>query len=238
MLDWTALQTRHDELEAARALLADEHSRGVLDAFVSFCRDLDDSGFPTVTPSPYFPEDLPRWAPSLRMIDCGAFDGDSVVAACRNGYRIDASISFEPDPRSFELLSTRIRSIPGAMALPCGVCDRTETKLFASQGDTGSALSTSGNLAVQCIALDEAMPHFAPNLIKLDIEGSEEAALRGAEHLIRRSRPGLAVSVYHLPSDIWRIPLLLSEYLDGRARFYLRRHSRTIADTVLYVFPE
>jgi hypothetical protein len=82
------------------------------------------------------------------------------------------------------------------------------------------------------------MPHFAPNLIKLDIEGSEEAALRGAEHLIRRSRPGLAVSVYHLPSDIWRIPLLLSEYLDGRARFYLRRHSRTIADTVLYVFPE
>ena len=238
MLDGMSLELHREELQNARLLLADDHSRGVFDGFIAFCRELDDTGFPAISPNPYFPTDLPRWAGRLRMIDCGAFDGDSVRAALSHGYFVEASISFEPDPVNYRRLASNIHAIGGAMAWPCGVSDRTQTLRFSAQGDTGSAVSESGGVHVQCVSLDDAVPHFAPNLVKLDIEGSEEAALRGAERIIRTHRPGLAVSVYHLPTDIWRIPLFLSATLGANTRFFLRRHSRTIADTVLYVFPD
>ncbi len=238
MLDGGSLEHHSGELKHARSLLCDAHSQAVFDAFVAFCRELDDTGFPPISPNPYFPSDLPRWCERLRLIDCGAFDGDSVRAAQSHGYTIEASISFEPDPANFNRLATNIVSIAGAMAWPCGVSDQTRMLRFAAQGDTGSSVSATGDVHVQCVTLDDTIPHFAPNLIKLDIEGSEESALRGAERLIRSHRPGIAVSVYHLPTDIWRIPLYLSEILGADTKFFLRRHSRTIADTVLYVFPQ
>jgi len=238
MLDASDVGNHKPELAAARALLSDDHSRQVFDAFVAFVTQLDDSGFPEITPDPYFPADLPRWPKQLRMIDCGAFDGDSVRAAIKRGYKVEASISFEPDPVNFESLAQNNHAIPCAMALPCGVLDRTTMLQFSAQSDTGSSICTNGGISIQCVKLDDVIPHFAPNMIKLDIEGSEEAALRGAETIIRSSRTGLAVSVYHLPTDIWRIPLYLSSIIGPKCQFYLRRHSRTIADTVLYVYPE
>jgi len=237
MLDAKEMDLHAIELSQARTLLCDDHSKRVYDAFIRFVQELDDSGFPEITPKPYFPDDLPRWSNPLRLIDCGGFDGDTLRSALTNCYQIEASASFEPDPRNFVRLAKNIKQIMGAQAWPCGVSDRTETLRFSAQGDTGSSVNSSGELSIQCVSLDEALPHFAPNLIKFDIEGSEQAALRGAENLIREFRPGLAVSVYHLPTDIWRIPLFLSSILGTKCKYYLRRHSRTIADTVLYVYP-
>lgn len=45
--------------------------------------------------------------------------------------------------------------------------------------------------------------------------------------MLRKYRPCLAVSLYHLSTDVWRIPLYLREIL-GECDFRLRRHSRTI----------
>jgi FkbM family methyltransferase len=237
MLPGDQLDAQAKELAAARRLLNDDESRAVFDAFITFMREVDDSTFPPIAPAAYFPPDLPRWSDPLRIIDCGGFDGDTLRAAQKSGYRIEASASFEPDPKNFSRLSQSIRDIPGAQAWPCGVSDRTELMRFSAQGDRGSSVSALGEISIQCVTLDEALPHFAPNLIKFDIEGSEEAALRGAERLLRSFRPGLAVSVYHLPTDIWRLPLFISSVLGPRCVFNLRRHSRAIADTVLYVHP-
>ena len=46
------------------------------------------------------------------------------------------------------------------------------------------------------------------DFIKLDIEGSELGALRGAESTLRSLRPKLAVSLYHRVQDFFSIPLL------------------------------
>jgi len=237
MLAADDLDAHAAELAKARALLGDDESRAVFDAFVRFMREVDDSAFPPITPRPYFPTNLPRWRDPLRIIDCGGFDGDTLRAALQWGYNIEASASFEPDPRNFAWLAANIKNIPGAQAWPCGVSGRTEILRFSAQGDTGSSVNATGDLSIQCVTLDEALPHFAPNLIKFDIEGSEEQALRGAERMLRTFRPGLAVSVYHLPTDLWRIPLFISSVLGPQCGFFLRRHSRTIADTVLYVHP-
>ena len=69
--------------------------------------------------------------------------------------------------------------------------------------------------------------------LKMDIEGSELAALRGAERIIREQRPKLAICVYHKPEDMWEIPsFILSCHPDYK--LYLRHHSMLADETVLY----
>ena len=71
------------------------------------------------------------------------------------------------------------------------------------------------------------------DFIKMDIEGSELDALRGAEQVLREQRPRLAISLYHRPQDFFEIPLWLSA-LDCGYRFYLDHYSMHREETVLY----
>jgi hypothetical protein len=71
------------------------------------------------------------------------------------------------------------------------------------------------------------------DLIKMDIEGSELAALRGAENSLRRWRPKLAISLYHRPEDFFAIPLWLKS-LDCGYRLFLNHYSIHHEETVLY----
>ncbi|PKM98980.1 MAG: hypothetical protein CVU79_00230 [Elusimicrobia bacterium HGW-Elusimicrobia-3] len=237
ILDPVPLKKHGRDLAQVRKILSDEHSKELLDGFVKYVKTFDESGLSAVTPQPYFTDTLPRWTEPLRLVDCGAFDGDTLRAAQDSGYKIQAVRAFEPDPINYSKLLHEIKLGINSEAWPCGVSDKTGVLRFSSQGDTGSALSDEGDMIVQCVALDDAIPSFSPTLVKMDIEGAEEAALEGAENLLRTYSPELAISVYHRPEDIWRIPLWLYKIWGKDARYYLRRHSRGVADTLLYVFP-
>ncbi len=74
------------------------------------------------------------------------------------------------------------------------------------------------------------------DFIKMDIEGAELPALRGAETSIRKWRPKLAISLYHRPDDFDAIP----RYLAGLGldyRFYLDHHTIFQNETVLFAVP-
>jgi hypothetical protein len=69
----------------------------------------------------------------------------------------------------------------------------------------------------------------------MDIEGAELEALKGARETIEKYHPGLAISVYHKPEDIWVIPQWINEI--GGYDFYLRPHAHSTFDTVCYAIP-
>ena len=71
------------------------------------------------------------------------------------------------------------------------------------------------------------------DFIKMDIEGAELPALKGAESALRQFRPKLAISVYHRLSDFWEIPQYL-ESLDLGYKFHLRHFTIHAEETVLF----
>lgn len=187
----------------------------------------------------YLPGDLPAPQAPMRLVDGGAFDGDTVRAFLAHGVKLEAVAAFEPDPANFRLLSQSLSAakadISEAILFPCGLGRETAISRFSAGAGAGSSLDQSGETVIQLVALDEVLPTFRPSFIKLDVEGAEPEALRGAAVTIARHQPRLAVCVYHAPDHLWTIPALVRE-LEPRYRLALRYHQFNGFDVVLYAF--
>ena len=104
------------------------------------------------------------------------------------------------------------------------------TKIEGGQGD-----KKSGDYIFKTESIDHLLEIGRIeklDFIKMDIEGAELAALKGAEQSIRRFKPDLAITVYHSLGDFWQIP----QYLDSLGlgySFYLRHFTIHSEETVL-----
>jgi hypothetical protein len=106
---------------------------------------------------------------------------------------------------------------------------------FVSTGTVGSAIG-AGDLQVPCTTLDAELEGESPTLLKVDIEGFELDALRGARETLAHKAPVLAICAYHVQDHLWNIPLLIHE-LNPSYRLFLRPHSQTVVDLVCYAVP-
>lgn len=194
----------------------------------------------------YFPEDIIRLQRDEVFFDCGAWEGDTVEELLeRTGGQLKKAVCFEPGEqqgqafsRSFadDLRTGRIELIPKCLS------DAVGTLYFENAEETtGSHVLAEGKdgcVSVPAITIDSiAQREPDVTFIKMDIEGSELAALRGAEQTIRRCRPKLAICVYHKREDIFEIP----EYIHSLQlpyRYFLRHHERSLYETVFYAIPE
>lgn len=227
------------QVDAVRALWADDKSREVFDGIMRFRLSGDYEALQHAdVNSQYFPSDLPKWNTPLRLVDCGAYDGDTLRQVRGLSLPLEAYAGFEPDINNFNKLSSEVRSACAAAAeqtslWPCGAWSHACQLRFSSGRGSGSAVNADGDTVIQCVAIDEALPAFSPTLIKMDIEGAEFPALLGAVRTIKAHRPGLAICLYHEPAHLWQIPLLIASWgLDYR--FYLRCHCHNGFELVLY----
>lgn len=175
------------------------------------------------------------------FIDCGAYDGDTLEAFLEATHsRFEAVHAFEPDPDA----ARRLKAV--ARALPAGAGDRVRivekavggyagTVRFEGGGTPGSRQSPTGSLTVECTTLDAAVRGVVPTFIKMDIEGAEGEALLGAAQTIRAHRPVLAICIYHLQADLYRLPALIAQLCPDYT-LYLRRQARD-SDLVCFAVP-
>lgn len=230
------------QMEAVRALWADDKSREVFDGIMRFRLSGDYAALENAElDSQYFPPDLPGWRTPLRLVDCGAYDGDTLRQVRSLGLRLEAYTAFEPDLANYAKLSREVHASPdGApgqtVLLPCGAWSHACQLRFSSGQGSGSAVNAAGDTVIQCVAIDEALASFHPTLIKMDIEGAELPALFGAARTIKAHRPGLAICLYHEPAHLWQIPLLVASW-SLNYRFYLRCHCHNGFELVLYALP-
>jgi FkbM family methyltransferase len=224
-------------------LCADEESRREYLAQVRWRLYFDGDVLPAPGAGPiYFPPDVVRLGIDEVFVDCGAFDGDTVVLFLRkSGSKFRKIIALEPDPVNFARLERSIsglaEDVRARIHLQCAaVGSINRTVKFSAQGMPSSFVG-AGDLEVQSLRLDDVLAGDPPTFIKMDIEGSEPDALLGAAALIRQSTPLLAISCYHAQNHLWTIPLLIRS-LNSSYRFFLRPHDLEMWDLVCYAVPE
>ncbi len=233
---------KEEPILAGYDLWSDEISRDLYAAVLRFRLTQSYEALPRANwDDQYFPHDLPAWPLPLRLADCGAYDGDTLRALHDRRLEIGAIAAFEPDPANFAKLADTARTMADQVAetlslFPCGVGRVTAQIRFSAGQGSSSCISAAGETVIQCVALDDALPAFRPNLIKMDIEGAEYDALLGARRLIETHRPGLAISVYHQADHLWTIPLLIKSWLPG-GRHHLRMHAYNAFELIYYWMP-
>lgn len=222
-------------IEKTYPLLSDQKSRDILASVFEFRSTGNYEILLDYTSDQYVPSDLSRWPQKLRYIDCGAYTGDTIRLMMKNGYAFEAIAAFEPDLTVFNKLVSLIKDKP-CIAFPCGVGSENKQYNFEKSVSGGSHVSPSGKDSILIVRLDDALPNFKPNFIKMDVEGAERDALKGAGHILRACRPHMAIAIYHKSDDLWMIIDYLTE-LNLDYKFYIRSHLFNSYELVLYAYP-
>ncbi|MGD9901622.1 MAG: FkbM family methyltransferase [Spirochaetales bacterium] len=89
---------------------------------------------------------------------------------------------------------------------------------------------------VEADTLDNIIGQNIVSGIKIDIEGAEQAMLKGSINTIKRDRPTMLISIYHKWNDLWKIQSFIQE-MDLNYSFYIRHYSLSVAKTILYCIP-
>lgn len=178
--------------------------------------------------------------PGDYVIDGGGCLGDTALAFAQDVGTTGQVYTFDPMLKHCEIMreafqmNPRLASHIGLFDVGLANADTARDALHSSPQPVNPGARLEEGLPTRTIdSLVRSNEVKRIDLIKLDIEGSELAALQGAEGSLRRWRPKLAISLYHRPEDLFSIPLWLNSLGCGY-RFFLDHYSIHQEETVLY----
>ena len=226
-----------DMIEKAFSVMESERAKATFLKLLEFRMLTDRVDIPT---SPekgmYFEYDFFQRKDDEVFIDCGACGGSSLSEFLEiNHHCFKAYYGIEPDPTNFDKLEKFISCLSesdrGKMKIynAAAYAHNKGTNFFILNGP-GSFQAENGTDKVKTIKIDDILNKEAATYIKMNIEGSEVSALRGAEYTIRNYYPRMAIMGYHKTSDLWKVPLLIKEYY-GDYHLELRSYMRNVAFT-------
>ncbi|WP_417836357.1 FkbM family methyltransferase [Thalassospira tepidiphila] len=239
------LQSKYQNIESLHSKLFDEKSKEVLRRWINFRLYHDYENMDQFDKDIYFPDFLPgKKNPTFCMVDCGAYDGDSItrLLSWRDGLPVSA-IAFEPDPSNLERLKTQLSQAQNDQLLElqtvaAAVGENEGFVNFLDTNDESAHVVSEGGRMVNVVTVDQIVSKTPrPYYVKYDVEGYEKESLRGTQELIKYQSPSLAISVYHLPGDLWELPEIILDW-NPKYKLYLRSHGEEGMDTVLYAIPE
>jgi FkbM family methyltransferase len=156
--------------------------------------------------------------PGDHVVDVGAnFGFYTAYLSERVGHQGSVT-SFEPVPRTFDLLAYNVRKLPltNVRLFNCGVSDSNgsatmgipqfdsgvENYYQATLVRPGTSGAFSHQVPVELKTLDSVFPAETKlTFVKVDVEGHELHAIAGAQRLIRSSKPALLIEVSGNPDD-------------------------------------
>jgi FkbM family methyltransferase len=155
------------------------------------------------------------------IIDCGAYIGDTAELFLK---KLDGNCKIyciEPFKSSFDELNNYVRdnnindkikclynAVSNEKRTDIVRCNKDVSYMAANirekQGDVENIINvdTIDNLFNSTSKID---------FIKMDIEGEEVNALKGSINIIKKHKPRMMISAYHLIEHIWEIPILIKE---------------------------
>ena len=137
------------------------------------------------------------------VVDAGAFTGDYTIFAAKKVGKLGRIIAFEPDKNNLKILAKNIKheKLNNVVIIPKALwSENTNLKLEKLNG-LHSSISQIGSLNINVARLDDELKKMnikKVDFIKMDIEGAEIEAIKGAIHTLKRLKPQLAIASYHL----------------------------------------
>lgn len=171
---------------------------------------------------------------NMMCIDMGGFDGDTAIGMYNriSGSRI---ISFEPDKENYKKLKKNCSMYKDRIKFINKGCG--EKNRYVALGGYGDSVYIVENPVdkrdlIEICSLDDEVEKKV-DYIKMDIEGSELSALKGAKNHIISDNPNMAVCIYHKIEDF----LDIYNYIKGlsdRYSFVMRHYGVGRSEVVLY----
>ena len=180
----------------------------------------------------YFDLDLIPTCHNEVFVDLGAYTGDSTNSFLRNyGDSYQKIYTYEITPDTYQLLVSNLKDYPNIVCYLKGVGDTSGSISVVNSRVDASANTVfiSDDGTIPLVTLDEDIGERI-TMIKADIEGFEQQAIKGAVNHIKNDHPKLLISVYHKNEDLWKIPKMIKE-IDPTYQFYLRYHGGNVYPT-------
>ena len=165
----------------------------------------------------------------VTFIDGGAYDGDSIESTYKiYGERMKKIYAFEMVQENAEMCKEKMKTMnlqDICTVYVAGMSDKDGKCYLSEEIDGGMGYKIS---EVETEAFVEVRRIDSLNLrvvgdamLKMDIEGSELDALKGAETFIKNHHPYMAICVYHKVEDIYNIPAFIKS-VRSDYKFYIR----------------
>jgi FkbM family methyltransferase len=145
------------------------------------------------------------------IIDCGAHIGNCTILFSRLVGKDGLVIALEPLEDSFKILTRRINRLRkrNVIAIKKCVWNSSGSVLLKVVSNTigckvamnPNEINTNNYAEIDCLKIDDLMDELKLkrlDLIKMDIEGAEIEALRGAKNTLINYNPCVAVASYHM----------------------------------------
>ncbi|MGL1902895.1 MAG: FkbM family methyltransferase [Fibrobacterales bacterium] len=224
-----------------RLLVDDDRSREVIQNILDYRMKGEITKLDKIYDKEIFKKDFLTLSETEVILDAGAYDGDSIFTIDTELEGVFKKIyAFEPDPENYKKLQNMVvgTSIAEKVELvQLGLYDENTTLAFSSDGTTESSVKEDGDIKVEVTRLDDFKDAADITYIKMDIEGSEMAALKGAKETIIAHKPKLAICIYHKAKDLWEIPFYIKELVPDYSIF-IRHNTCEIYDTMCYAIPK
>lgn len=184
----------------------------------------------------YFPVGIYK-ARSGVFIDGGSYNGKNAKEMIEKNPTIEKVICYEQFQSCIPLIYENINkwNIENKVEVHNSALYSKLGTLMLAENGTASAISSEG-IEINCEKIDDLTDRNI-SFIKMDVEGMELEALKGAENIIKRDAPFLAICIYHKPKDIVEIPTYIMS-LGVDYSYYIRHHERNQTELVFYAVPQ
>ena len=228
----------HKKIEIAKSCLCDVTSKKLLDEIVSKRRkgERDYTDLIYRGESEYFIDELWKPFPDGVFIDGGAYNGDTIEEiAFWTKNKFKKIYSFEPQRSLAEYIKEKVlwRYEDRVIFQNKGLWSSAVT-LYFEDGDNNVSgrISENATSKISTCCIDEVVDEKV-SFIKMDIEGAEVEALKGAQVTIKRDKPYMAICIYHRQTDLWEIPILVHEIVP-EYKLYIKHCGASKNGTILY----
>ena len=230
-------------LTSLSEMLADDTSRLVLRNVIEYKLTHDQSLLENIADKVnprYYDEHVLGGIGKGVIIDCGSYIGDSLDGYVDySGAEFKGALCCEANSSNIERLTEHIRerNYKNVEIVDRAIWKSDGLVRFHPAGEKSGYISEDGVIELNSTTVDILAHNRRIDFIKIEVDGAEYEALLGAMDTIISQHPVIAISVYHKPEDIIRIPLMLKS-LRIDYRLYLRFYGcTTLTDIVCYAVP-